>query len=448
MIALGFCLLAFLLTYWAGSKSLGKGIVVLLAFGYSYGILRANLLTTAAHFIFDAGVLGLYLSQFVSSKRQKAAPISTALNYWVIILILWPTLVILMPFQPLMVSLVGFRSITLFIPVLLLGARLRDKDLVEICWALVALNLIAAGFAGAEYVLGLTRFYPISPVTMIIYASGDITGGFFRIPATFINAHAYGSTMVFSLPFLLAFWNRLRNRYLRGLVVLSILAALVGVLMAAARLSFAMAAVAVIASIFTTRMSTGRRVTFLLVLGGLAVFTLGQERLQRFKSLGDTEYVSDRIAGSVNRTFFEILTEHPMGNGLGGGGTAMPYFLQGEIRNPIGMENEYAMILAEQGVVGFLFWVGFIVWYLTRAGTAFAKGPWDNARRIGWCTAAFSIATAWIGIGVFSSIPATTLLLLAMGFTSVPPAVEPRAAGDRRTIPPLRYRRAPVPSVS
>lgn len=448
MIALGICILAFAFTFWAGRYSLGKGVVALLAVGYAYGLLRANLLTTFSYFIFDSGVIGFYLSQFVFSKAQKSAVNSKALNFWVITLILWPMIVVFMPFQPLMVSLVGFRSITFFIPMLILGTRLRERDLVEICYGIMALNVIAGAFAGAEYFLGLTRFYPLSPVTMIIYGSGDVAGGYFRIPGTFINAHAYGATMVYTLPFILGFWSQLRNRYLRWLAVLGVLAALIGVLLCAARLMFLMAAVSVIASLLTNRMSLGRRTTFLLMIVGLMVFAFGQERLQRFKSLSDTDYVTDRVAGSVNRSFWEILMEHPMGNGLGGGGTSMPYFLEGEVRNPIGMENEYAMILAEQGVVGLLFWIGFIVWFFTRAPIAFAKGPWENTRRIGWCITAFSVGTAWIGIGVFSSIPATVLLLLIMGWASMPRAAEPPTVGNQTVIPPLRYRRVPVSTTS
>ena len=72
MLALALCVLAFILTYWAGKHSLGKGVVVLLIFGFFYGILRANLLTTFSHFIFDAGIFGLYLSQFVGSGKKTA----------------------------------------------------------------------------------------------------------------------------------------------------------------------------------------------------------------------------------------------------------------------------------------------------------------------------------------------------------------------------------------
>jgi hypothetical protein len=448
MIALGLCILAFVLTFWAGRYSLGKGLVVLLAFGYFYGILRANLHTTASHFIFDAGVLGFYISQFLSPKAQKASPNSAALNFWVGILLLWPLMVLFLPFQPFLVSFVGFRSATIFLPMLLLGTRLREKDLVEICWGMVALNLIVGGFATAEYILGVPRFFPPSAVTRIIYLSTDVAGGFFRIPATFVHAHAYGGMMGATLPFLLGFWSRLRNRYLRWLVVLGIMAALLGVLVSAARLCFLMAAISIVAYLFTTRMSIGRRVTFVLMLIGLASFTFGQERLQRFKSLSDTDYVADRIAGSVNRGFWEILLEHPMGNGLGGGGTSMPYFLEGEVRNPIGQENEYSMILAEQGVIGLLLWMGFILWFFARAPIAFAKGPWDSTRRIAWCGAAAALATSWIGIGMLNSIPGTVMLLLVMGWTTTSQVVESRAVLGQGIPIRSRYKRVSVPTIS
>ena len=62
MIAIALCVVAFIACYLAGRRSLGQGLVVLFVFGYFYGILRANLLTTFSHFIFDMGLLGLYLS--------------------------------------------------------------------------------------------------------------------------------------------------------------------------------------------------------------------------------------------------------------------------------------------------------------------------------------------------------------------------------------------------
>ena len=58
---------------------------------------------------------------------------------------------------------------------------------------------------------------------------------------------------------------------------------------------------------------------------------------------------------------------YPLGNGLGGGGTSVPYFLQDRIRNVVVMENEYARILLELGIPGLCMWGVFIGWIFTRA---------------------------------------------------------------------------------
>ena len=120
MIALALCVLAFFATFFAGRRSLGVGMIALFTVGYFYGILRANLITTYSHFLFDAGLIGLYLSQnwFTfpppEARRLEFLRIATAL------LIGWPLLLVLMPFQPLLISLVGLRGNILFIPLLLL----------------------------------------------------------------------------------------------------------------------------------------------------------------------------------------------------------------------------------------------------------------------------------------------------------------------------------------
>jgi len=147
MIALGLCILALVATYWAGRRSLGQGLVVLLAFGYFYGILRANLLVVYSHFIFDAGLIGLFLSQFVHSSKETDRKDTAALRWWTAILVIWPILMVFMPFQPWLVSLAGLRGGAFFLPVLLLGSRLKEKDLLELSYGLAALNIIAAGFA-------------------------------------------------------------------------------------------------------------------------------------------------------------------------------------------------------------------------------------------------------------------------------------------------------------
>jgi hypothetical protein len=331
---------------------------------------------------------------------------------------------LLMPFQPLMVSIVGLRGAAFFLPVFLLGARLRDEDLRALSSGLAVLNLTALVFALLEYTTDVQRFYPPSAITTIIYSSGDVAGGFFRIPAIFTSAHAYGGTMAFTLPFLIGAWTHPTSRKLQALIVAGIAAAMFGILLSATRQNFILGSAMILVTIFGNRMKGTYRTVFVLLIAGIAWSALSNVRFQRFKSLADTDSVADRIAGSVNRGFGEILMEYPMGNGLGGGGTSIPFFLQGQVRNPIGMENGYALILCEQGIIGLLIWLMYIGWFLSRAKTAFAKGSWENSRKMAWCLAAFSLATAWVGTGMFTSIPSTVILVLSMGWTATAAAPE------------------------
>jgi hypothetical protein len=417
VIALALCILALVSTFWAGRRSLGQGLVALLAVGYFYGILRANLPSTFSYFIFDVALVGLYLSQSWMSSDMDAERVATV-RLWTIVLIVWPTLLVFMPFQPLLVTLVGLRGSIFFIPVLLLGAKIRDKDMVQLANGLAVLNLIALAFAGAEYFTSVMRFYPPGPTTAIIYMSGDVAGGFFRIPAIFTSAHSYGGGMIASLPFLFGLWERAETRRARLLAISGISSALLGVLMSATRQNFVLGCALVVAALITRRVDKKQLALFALLIAGVGFAAMTNARFQRFKTLSDTEGVTDRIAGSVNRGFWEILLEYPMGNGLGGGGTSIPYFLEGQVRHPIGMESEYARILSEQGVIGLLLWVSFILWFFAHVGTAFSKGPWAGTRRMAWCLAVFNMLSSVMGVGLLTSIPHTVILFISAGWTT------------------------------
>jgi hypothetical protein len=415
MTSLGICLLACAITYWAGKRSLGQGLISLLFWGYFFGIIRANLLATFTFFVFDAALLGFYLSQKgLLSGEQR----SSALRGWAWVLMLWPAVLMFMPFQPFLVSLVGLRGAILFIPMMLAGSRLRGNDLRELTFGLAALNLIALGFAGAEYFMGLERFFPINAATQIIYGSVDVAGGFNRIPSTFGTAHLFGGTMATSAPYLIAGWEYAQTRKTRWFIMLGVGAAFLGVLLSATRLNFVICAGLSLVTAVNGRMTPRKRLVIALLVVVMAGVALRNTRFQRFKSLSDTDFVQERISGSVNRTFFEILLDYPMGNGLGGGGTNIPYFLAGQVRNPIGLENEYARILSEQGIIGLALWLGFLTWFLTRFNRVFAKGPWATGRRLVWCVSVFVLGTGAIGTGMLTSVPETAILLLSIGWTA------------------------------
>src|SRR5262249_14371099 len=162
------------------------------------------------------------------------------------VLISWPALVLFMPFQPFLVSLVGFRGNTFFLPVLAIGARLKNGDVSKLTYALALMNLCVFAIGITQYFLGIELFFPQSPVTAIMYASNDGSESHHRIPATFSSAHAYAGTMLYTLPCLLGAWIQRQESRLRGIFIFTgALAAIGGILLASTRLNFLAACILV-----------------------------------------------------------------------------------------------------------------------------------------------------------------------------------------------------------
>jgi len=154
------------------------------------------------------------------------------------------------------------------------------------------------------------------------------------------------------------------------------------------------------------------------MLVGIGWIVFSDERLQRFTTLQDTEFLSNRLVGTVSLEFWELVGAYPLGNGIGGGGTSIPYFLQDLIKDPITFESEYARIVLEQGLPGLFLWVAFILWVLTHR-TSHRLEPRYLGRRLAWFACAAYFATGLVGIGLFTSVPQTCLLLLTTGWIAV-----------------------------
>lgn len=435
MIGILLCLIAFGTTVWAGRRSMADGVVAMLAWGYGYGILRANFAVTASHFIFDASLVGFFVAQY-RNLTASSARLNT-LNSWITALAVWPCVVAFLPWQDPLVIFVGLRSFILCLPMLKVGALLKDSDLSKVTTGLAILNIAALGVAVGEYFWGVSAFIPESAATALIYASGDVAGfKFLRIPATFGTAHLYGGTMVMTIPFLFGAWMRPRlSKPKRVLYLAGLGAVMIGVLMSATRLNFVIAVVLALFIVLGTHFSAAKRTVLIVLLLAAGYGASTNERFGRFKSLSDTDYVSDRIGSSVNRSFWEILQEHPFGNGLGGGGTSLPYFLQGRVRHPIAIESEYGRILLELGVVGLLLWIGFVTWFLL-GSCAFVSHPWRGGRRLAWicCFSFFGIGL--IGSGILTAIPGAAILLMSVGWVMTKPVVEvAEIAPSRRQVP-------------
>lgn len=420
MTGLLLCLVAFLGTALASRRSLVAGLCAVITVGYFYGIVRGNVPQTASHFIFDSAVLGLYAIQLFRHPPDRRSG-SIALRLWVAILCVWPVILLAIPKQDPLIQLVGLRAAILLVPFLLLGARLESHELDQLAVWSAVLNLVAFAFAVGEFVFGLERFFPLNAVTALIYRQHDIGGyEWSRIPATFSNAHAYAGTMVGTLPLMLGAWFQKRgNRSHGSLIAVGVVAALLGIFMAGARSHALITLVILFVATVSGRIKVAHRVAWLsmILLVGWLIST--SERLQRFANLQDTEYVSNRVALSLNYGFLDAVATYPLGNGLGGGGTNVPYFLQQRLKNPIVIENEYARIALELGIPGLAIWILFVIWAFTRRVSR-SSDSWRLGRRLAWFSGVLYFGTGWIGLGLLSSIPHAAFLLLNTGWIVTP----------------------------
>ena len=171
-LSLYLCILSFALCYWSGRRSLVSGLIAVLGVGYAYGITRANVSETYSHFIFDAGVIGLYAAQLFRRLNGSELQRVSHLRPWLEFLIAWPLLLFLIPIQDWLIQFVGLRGSIFLLPFVLFGARLRGEDRYRLALWIAGLNLVAFAFAGAEYFLGLDKFFPRNHVTDLIYAPG------------------------------------------------------------------------------------------------------------------------------------------------------------------------------------------------------------------------------------------------------------------------------------
>ena len=433
MTAYALCIFSFSICFWSARRQLWAGFVATLAVGYFYGILRANIPQPASHFIFDTGALGLYLALLIRAYSPLQKYKVRKLMPWFLCLVAWPTLLFFVPIQSPLIQLVGLRGQIFFLPFLLIGAQLERDDANKIAVGVAALNIIVLVFALLELKFGISRFYPSNvAVDDIIYISAvRLRSGEYltRIPATFTSSAAYAGNMVASLPFLLgALAQQRRAPWRRNLLLAGSGVSAVGVFLAASRT----AAVILFALFlmfggvtFWRRLRNMPWGGWLALLLGLAWLVYSVPRLQRFVELQDTSYVKSRIQQSVNGSFLQLMKDYPLGNGLGGGGTSIPSFLVGELKNPVGMENEYARIMLEQGVPGLTLWLTFIVWMLTRPVPRRSE-PWYVGRWLARFLCAISFVTAPMGLGMLTAIPQTASLLVLCGWIASPQVVPVR----------------------
>lgn len=415
------CLVGFALAFGAGRRSLGGGLCVVMAVGYAYGMLRAHEPDPAAYFVFDATVLGFYASFLQRPKARSPSLRAKPALIWTALLCAWPVLLIVLPDSSVLVRMVGLRAAVLLLPMVAIGARATSEDLRRVGVWLLALNAAAFVVGVLEYVFGLEPFIPRVAATELIYRSGDIRVGgenFLRIPSVFPNAHAFGGTMVASLPVILVAIvapRAARTPVRTILFAVAVLATLLGVFLCGARQPVVVLGLVVVVAAF--RGGLRRQSLWLVFLAAIAVALVVGEvaRLQRFMNLSDTDAALARVSISVNSGFFDLLEAHPFGRGLGSAvGTSMPAFLKDDMPVQVGLESEYSRLLVEQGVIGLVFWAAFILWVAAKR----VHAPSRMLSPALLAMQALAVATwisALIGTGTLTSIPQSALVLLQMG---------------------------------
>jgi hypothetical protein len=222
--------------------------------------------------------------------------------------------------------------------------------------------------------------------------------------------------MVLSLPLLAGAWvQKHREIWQKNLLIAGLLAAMLGVFMSAARSHFLVLVVLITVATFSTRLRPIYRVGWVVVLVVVSYVVSTQERMQRFTTLDDRQFVESRFEASVNTTLLDAMIDYPFGVGLGGGGTSMPFFLMDRLNTPVAVESEWGRIELETGLLGLAAWCGFLVWVFTRP-QAHRGDPAFLGWRLAWVACICFFAFGFIGIGLFTSIPSTAILLMLVGW--------------------------------
>ena len=196
----------FIGSYLMAQRSAGWAMTAIIWVGGVYGIVRANNPDTVTYFMFDTAVFAVYMAR-LPMMLKPAKHMKAAFQFTLAILV-WPLFYFGMGFifpQHPLIQLVGLRAAIWFIPFILIGTQMRGDDFKVLAVAVAVMNLVAFGFAMAEFALGVEMFYPRNAVTEIIYNSKDIADRTeFRIPATFSNSASYGVYLVVALPVLVS----------------------------------------------------------------------------------------------------------------------------------------------------------------------------------------------------------------------------------------------------
>ena len=251
----------------------------------------------------------------------------------------------------------------------------------------------------------------------------------YRIPSTFVSSHAYGGMMVSLLPLLVL--NLERGRRWMPVAFLALLGATLGVFVSACPIPgdwnggrrARARDVRVGEPADPGYRRGGRRSAASHRPGSIAVAALRDTVGHRVR----------RGKGSKQRQCWILRgmrSNIPLGLGLGSAvGTSIPYFLEGIARPQYGMENEFARIALEEGVLGVVLWCSFVAWVLLIDPGS--TGSLAVRSKLGvWACCVVAWSQAAVGTGLLASVPGTMILFVYMGLLVAQP--ERRAPSTSR----------------
>ncbi|MGH7840214.1 MAG: hypothetical protein ACREQT_01670, partial [Candidatus Binataceae bacterium] len=129
VLSVAVCAIALIACFVAMRRAVWAGVVATLGVGYLYGILRANIDSPIAQFVYDAALAGLFTAALTRTLDARQRSRMRRLAPWVICLMGWPTLLLLVPAQHPLIQIVGWRGNALFVPFILIGAMVEDADM-------------------------------------------------------------------------------------------------------------------------------------------------------------------------------------------------------------------------------------------------------------------------------------------------------------------------------
>jgi hypothetical protein len=334
--------------------------------------------------------------------------------------------------QPLVIQLVGLRPMLIFVPMLVVGSRVARDDLDYLAPRVAWLNIAVLAVGAYEFVFGVEQIIPHNMMTEIVYQSADVIAGgsaYKRIPATFIHAHVYGFMMLTSIPFVAHGLES--ERRVRLICAGGIGAAILGIFMCGARMPVVFVTLSTAYVLASSRVRTSTWFAFLAAgaIGLAAAMT--NERLQRFETLADTDMVELRIRSSIDLDFFDLCAQFPFGSGLGRGwGTAIPYFMSNQGIPQIGAENEFSRIVIDTGIPGLVLWIIFFGWAMVQKDQSESS---PIMKMFAWPLTTLVIIGANLGVGLFTAIPVSPLLMLLIGVRTTPARTVAAGRGLRFT---------------